>query len=343
MPVASPSRGRWTELYPLTRLPVAADVAVAIAATLFAAWARFLIADQLPPGFPFVTFFPVVIITAFVLGTRAGILTAIASGAASWYWFLPPVESWALDRNGMVAMAFYGFITTTEVTLVHWMQRSNGLLVIEREANGRLAETRELLFRELQHRVSNNLQMVAALLTVQRRQLSDEGAKAALDEAARRLQTIGKVSRQLYDPAGSGQKLDVFLDQLARDVIQSSTDQQIRHEVTGVAEAVISAESAIPLALVVAESIANAIEHGFEADQSDCFLQIRLQASPGTQFSVEIEDNGTGLPANFTLQGSDSLGLKIASMLATQLGGTYTLSPGAGRGALARLELPLAS
>ena len=340
MPGASPPRGRWTERYPLARLGLAGDLLVAVTGCVLATAVRFLLADELPPGFPFLTYFPVVILGAFVFGTRAGVLTAILSGLSAWYWFLPPTSSWQLSGNGQVAMAFYAFITVTEIALVHWMQRANRNLVAARETNARLAETRELLFRELQHRVSNNLQMVAALLTVQRRQLADEGAKAALDEAARRLQTIGKISRQLYDPAGGSQDLGSFLDQLARDVIDASTHRSIAHQVSGDAHASISPEAAIPLALVVAESIANAIEHGFAAEQSDARLDIRLLRCDNRHLAVEIEDNGRGLPHGFALDHSDSLGLKIATMLAGQLGGRFTLAQASQGGALARLELP---
>ncbi|WP_300975159.1 histidine kinase dimerization/phosphoacceptor domain -containing protein [Sphingomonas sp. LHG3406-1] len=344
MALSKPSHGRWTERYPLARLGLAGDLAVALAATIVATFTRFLMDSQLPPGFPFLTYFPVVIVSAFVLGTRAGALTALLSGMASWYWFLRPTDAFVLTHNGQVALAFYAFITVTEIALVHWMQRSNRLLVAEREANARLAETRELLFRELQHRVSNNLQMVAALLTVQRRQVSDESARAALDEAARRLQTVGKISRQLYDPSGEAQDLGSFLDQLARDVIETSTDRKIAHEVSADRKASISPEAAIPLALVVAESIANAIEHGFTATQDTPRLDIRLTHPAGELLAVEIEDNGRGLPSGFKLESSDSLGLRIATMLAGQLGGTFTLTAG-GRdsGARARLELPLSA
>jgi two-component sensor histidine kinase len=337
----TPTRSRWTERFPLVRPSLAGDLSAAVAAVAFATLVRLSVDGLLPPGFPFLTYFPVVLLLAFTLGLRAGIITAVLAGLASWYWFLPPSGSLELTRNSAIAMAFYCFITGTEVALVHWMQRSNRLLVAEREANGRLAETRELLFRELQHRVSNNLQMVAALLTVQRRRVADESAKSALDEAARRLQTIGRISRQLYDPAGGDQALGTFLDQLARDIIESSTTLRVSHRVVAESDARISSEAAIPLALIVAESIANAIEHGFTADQTDAWLEIRLDTQPQKRLAVEIEDNGRGLPNGFKLGNGDSLGLKIATMLAGQLGGSYTLSAGRSGGALARLELPL--
>jgi two-component sensor histidine kinase len=297
-----------------------ADLIIALVATSAAAFFRYAIEDTLPEGSPFVTFLPCIIIIAFVFGTRAGVLTAVLSGLTAWYWFLPPYSSFSLDFSRMVALSFFVFTAATQITIVHWLQRSNGLLADAREANARLAQTRELLFRELQHRISNNLQMVAALLSIQRRQVSNDGARAALDEAARRLQTVGKISRQIYDPAGGTQPLGSFLDQLAREVIESSSPDPIRYEVTGDRSARVGPEAAIPLALVVAESIANAIEHGFAENQPDPMLDIRLTAMSPQRLTVEIEDNGRGLPEGFTLAASDSLGLRIATMLAQQMG-----------------------
>ena len=339
-PIFSNSGG-WTERFPIIRLPLAGELAVAVAATAIATGARWLLDGLLPPGFPFLTYFPVVIVTAFVLGSRVGGFTAILSGGVAWYLFLPPVQSFQLSLHRSVAMLFYAFITATEVTLVHWMQRSNSSLVLARETNARLAETRSLLFRELQHRVSNNLHMVSALLTVQRRQIDDPQAKVALDEASRRLSLVGRISRQLYDPSGGAQALMPFLDQLARDIIESSGRSDVRHLVHGDTQAQLDPEAAIPLALVVAEAVANAIEHGF-AGRDDCELHIRLAQTADKHLSIEIEDNGHGLPAGFVLGGSESLGLKIATMLAGQLGGRFSLSPSTGpSGTLARLELPL--
>jgi two-component sensor histidine kinase len=339
--MASSYQGRWSERFPLWRLGVVADVLVAVVVSAGAALLRYAIDDSLPAGLPFITFFPSVILIAFMLGIRAGTLTAIFSGLIAWYGFLNPVSSLALDFSGRMAMVLYVFITTTQIVLLHWMQRSNRMLVAEREANARLARTRELLFRELQHRVSNNLQMVAALLTIHRRHVSDEGARTALDEAARRLQTIGKISREIYDPTGGTQPLGTFLDQLARDVIETSSDGRISHRVIDEGGARVGPEAAIPLALVVAESIANAIEHGFATDQLDRSIVIRLRQVDDRRLTVEVEDNGRGLAPGFSPRTNGSLGLRIADMLASQLDGQFTLEPGTARGALARLELPL--
>jgi two-component sensor histidine kinase len=301
---------------------------------------RWAVGSHLPPGFPFLTYFPLVIVTAFMLGVRAGTITAVLSGLAAWYWFIPPA-GFTVDEGTAVALLFYAFITGTEVMLVHWMQRANRQALVERESNARLAETQTLLFRELQHRVSNNLQMVAALLSLQRKQVKDAEARDALSEAARRLGVVGRISRQLYDPAGANRPLKSFLDELALDVIQSNASAvAVSHRVSGDNLASIGPEAAIPLALVVAESIANAIEHGFVGRENGQ-IDVRIARSADHRLTVEIEDNGRGLPAGFAMEDSNSLGLRIASMLAGQLGGQFSLARGAAQGTLARIELPL--
>ena len=209
-----------------------------VVAASAAAWAvRFALDANLPPGFPFLTFFPVVIIVAFFLGARLGAVTAVVCGLLSWYSFVPPIDSFQLTTNSAIAMGFYAFITTTEILLVSWMQRANRRAVAEREANAALAETRELLFRELQHRVGNNLQMVASLIALQRRNVSDVQARAALDEASRRLGTIGRISRQLYETSGDGRPLESFLCELIADVIEANGRSDVDHRIAAASDA----------------------------------------------------------------------------------------------------------
>lgn len=112
------------------------------------------------------------------------------------------------------------------------------------------------------------------------------------------------------------------------------------HAVSGDGLASIAPEAAIPLALVVAESIANAIEHGFVGRDSGR-IEIRMARSADHRLTVEVEDDGRGLPAGFAMEDSDSLGLRIASMLAGQLGGRFSLGPAPEGGTVARIDLPL--
>lgn len=147
---------RWTEQLPVARnRPIMGSLATVTIVAL--AWVVRTIADPLlPPGFPYVTFFPAVIVTSFLFGIRLGSVSAILCGLLAWYFFIPPYHSFVLTRATAFALVFYLFVVATDLALVHWMQTANRQLARERERSQSLAVTRELLFRELQHRVSNN-------------------------------------------------------------------------------------------------------------------------------------------------------------------------------------------
>lgn len=329
----------WSERFPLSDIGWAGAFAATMALWALAWFLRWKLDADLPPGFPFLTFFPAVFLTTFLFATRYGILSAVLCGLTAWHQFTPPMQSWDLNSGGTLAMAFFGFITSTEILIIHWMQRANRQLQIEREASANLAQTRELLFRELQHRVSNNLQMVAGLLTLQKRSVTDRKARAALDEASRRMGVIGRISRQLYDPDGDSRSMSVFLHRLAEDVVDASGRRGISIRVHVADEAPLPPDTAIPLALIVAEAVSNAIEHGFEGRKSGS-IDIRMGRGADQRVQLEVEDDGAGLPPDFNPEERSSLGLQIAHLLAQQIGGTFRIEP-TPSGALNRLDFPL--
>lgn len=217
------------------------------------------------------------------------------------------------------------------------MQAANRQLAAERELSRSLANTRELLFRELQHRVSNNLQVAAGLLTLQKRQLTNADEKSALDEAAGRLALIGRISRQLYDPSGAAQPLVPFLTELGMSVIEASGRHDVTITASGNHRLRLVPDAAIPTALIVAEAVANALEHGF-ADGKGGRIAIGVEQSPESGPSITIHDDGHGLPTDFDAGSCTSLGLRIATTLARGQGGRFSLEPR--EGTLATLILP---
>ena len=291
----------------------------------------------LPIGYPFVSFFPAVIVATFLFGVRPGIFAGILCGFLSWYFFIPPVETMALNPGVILALFFYGLVVAIDIALIHFMQRANFSLAVERERSRALADNRELLFHELQHRVSNNLQVVAAMLSLQRRHIDHEAARRALDDAANRLALIGRISRALYDPSEEGQDVHAFLTKLTKDVVEASGRDDISVTVVAPSGTKLESAVAVPLAIIVAEAVSNAIEHGLP--HSGGSITVTLEDSSGA-LSLKIADDGKGLAENFDLSDGDSIGLKIASALAGQLSGRFALHPRPEGGAVARLDLP---
>jgi two-component system, sensor histidine kinase PdtaS len=331
------TRTAWIE-----RLPLAPDrpllgFGCTTALILLAFVLRWFADGALPDGFPFVTFFPAVIIASTLFGTRMGVYAGIVCGLLSWYFFVEPRFSFALLPGNIVALSFYLGVVATDILIIRWMQHANAKLARERELSRALAQTRELLFRELQHRVSNNLQVAAGLITLQKRRIGDAEARGALDEASRRLALIGRISRQLYDAGGAARQMREFLEPLCHDVIEASGRQGIRCKVMVGDDATLHPDAAIPLALIVAEAMANAIEHGF-AGLDEGAIDIELSRDGTDRLRIEVRDDGHGLPEGFDLEGAGSLGLQIARMLAGQLSGSFELVRGTGT--TARLVLP---
>lgn len=140
---------RWIDLFPIwERSPVLGLVGTLAIFAL--AWLLRIIADPvLPPGFPYVTFFPAVIISSFLFGARLGVLSAILCGIVAWYYFIAPQKSFA-TTGAEVALSFYVFVVATDVFLVNGMQAANKQLIREREINRQLASAKEAMFLELE-------------------------------------------------------------------------------------------------------------------------------------------------------------------------------------------------
>lgn len=331
----------------LERLPlckqrpvIAYGITVAIC---LAAFVIRLFADTLMPlGYPFLAFFPAVVLSAFLFGAKPGLLAGLLCGAVSWYCFIPPVFSVKMSGGVLFALCFYMFVVTIDVVLIDWLQRVNARLADERERSRRFAERGEVLFRELQHRVSNNLQVVSGLLALQRRTVDDEAARHALDEASRRLGLIGRIHRQLYDPHGEQLHVRDFLDQLGPHLIDASGKGGIACRVDVEGDFTLSQNAAVPMALIVAESVSNAIEHGF-ADRDAGQIDIRAVRLADGGFEVRIVNDGEGLPAGFDVTAVNSLGLKLSQVLARQLGGSFDLIGGGSTTALLRLPPSVAA
>jgi two-component system, sensor histidine kinase PdtaS len=199
------------------------------------------------------------------------------------------------------------------------MQGALSRLGEEQARSARLAEQRELLFTELQHRISNNLQVVSALMSLQRSGLSDAQARQALSEASQRLSLIAKLNRKLHDPANAGLDLKAFLRELCHDVSEAAGIADPGCNVKGPDGVALPADKAVPLALIVTELLNNSIEHGF-AGRAAGDLRMALERAGDEAIVLTVQDNGHGLPAGFDPSQVKSLGLRIVQSLAQQIG-----------------------
>jgi two-component system, sensor histidine kinase PdtaS len=206
----------------------------------------------------------------------------------------------------------------------------------------RLLMTKDATIREVHHRVKNNLQTISALLRLQGRRTTSVEARQAIEESARRIRAIALVHETLSRDVRDAVPFDEIVRPLVRMVEESivSPDQPIRITVEG-SLGDLPPETATPLAVTLTELIQNAVEHGFPADRTprrDGHVHVRL-ASTENELSVEIRDDGVGLPDGFSLGASKSLGLSIVrTLVMSELGGAIAFR--SDNGTVAQLRIP---
>lgn len=304
-------------------------LAYGLAALLFAlALAlRLLLHDRLPPGFPYLTFFPAVILTAFIAGSGPGIMAAVLGGLAAWWWFIPPDKSFEVNGGAALALGFYAAIVAVDIVLIQVMRTTLRRLDEERRRSAELNHQAQVMFSELQHRVSNNLQLISSLLQIQASKITDSDALRALEEASSRIATLGRLHRLLHNPAEQNVDLGDYLRQLCHDVLDAAGARQVDWQVE--AEPVsIASERLVPTALIATELLSNALEHAFP-DGRRGHIRVALHPERASRgFELTVRDDGVGLPEAFRIEDQTSLGLQIVRTLATQIGGSVTMEHG---------------
>ncbi len=177
-------------------------------------------------------------------------------------------------------------------------------------------EQRDLLLREVYHRVKNNLQVVDGLLLMRGRQLSDPTAKAAMEELRKRIFALGLVHHQLMGSKDlktfdAGAFLKELVAHLRIDAPENVT------LVLDVAPLAVDLDFAVPLGLLITELATNALKHAFPSGSGE--IDVTLGAAEAGEVVLRVADNGVGLPADFQKQRRS--GLSIVDGLVRQLGG----------------------
>jgi two-component sensor histidine kinase len=280
---------------------------------------------------PFITLFPAILIAALLGGLQVGIVVAILSLVAAWNFFIPPRSSWQIGTlAGLVTLLLFCITAGIQLFVIETLNRTVDRLSDERD---RVA----ILFRELQHRVANNMAFVASLLRLKRRTLdiAPQDAAAVLDDADKRLETIARIHRRLYDPAIIDMPLDSYLDGFVRDILEASGAKNIVC-IIEVPPVKFDLERLVTLSLLVNEVITNSLKHGFDGREAG-IISIKLEREAHA-YVLAIKDNGRGLYADSDPAASPTLGMTIIHSLAAQLGGKIAFSNAAGT--TARLSFP---
>lgn len=189
----------------------------------------------------------------------------------------------------------------------------------------KLLKEKEWLLKELHHRVKNNLQMVTSLLYSQSVYLKDSAARLAVNDSLRRMQAMSIIHQKLYqDQNSSVIAMQEYINELIHYLHESfDAENKIVFE-QDIVELYLDVSQAIPLGLIVTESIVNALKYAFLNEQNG-LVKITLHHSNPGYLQLKISDNGVGLPAGFDTMEHNTLGLGLMKGLAKQLNGALLI------------------
>ena len=215
------------------------------------------------------------------------------------------------------------------------LQKSNTLLIkeilerryVENELKQSIAE-KDVLLKEIHHRVKNNLQIISSLLNLQSRKLKDPKARASFIESNNRIRSIATLHEQLYRSKDLSRiDFSAHIRNMTNHLLRSYGVGYdcIRVEIDS-EQIYLDINTAIPLGLIVNELVSNAIKHGFEGmEKGEIRIEFRRSHD---KYTLGVSNNGNRFPGDVSLASSATLGLELVSSLSRQLKGNITMTSG---------------
>lgn len=192
----------------------------------------------------------------------------------------------------------------------------------ERDA---LIQRKDLLIREVDHRVKNSLQMVLSLLRIQTGKQTDIGTRQVLQTAGMRIQAIAQVHSMLYARNNAESvRFDDYLEEICTFLGATLGASERSRPLLVEAEPLeLPPDLAIPLALITTELVTNAFRHAFGGKPGTVWVQFRRK--PDAMLELTVADDGRGLPPDFDIHKAEGLGLQVVAAMVEQLGAVFDI------------------
>lgn len=209
-------------------------------------------------------------------------------------------------------------------------QKANAILADKNTTIEAQNQEKETLLKEIHHRVKNNLQVISSLLDLQSDNIEDATALSALEDGQSRVRSMALIHQFLYQKEDIGSiPFSDYARDLARQIASVYTDVKPIDLQLADSTLTLDIDTAVPIGLILNELITNAYKHAFHAGNGTK-LRIELTETSEGNFELLVADNGPGLPADFNLAKTSSLGLRLVRRLSMQLYGTANYSSDGG-------------
>jgi PAS domain S-box-containing protein len=196
----------------------------------------------------------------------------------------------------------------------------------EAEVKASLAE-KEILLKEVHHRVKNNMQIISSMLQLQAGYVADPQFKAVFSNCRSRVLSMAMVHEKLYrSPNLASVDFAEHVRELSQMLMRSYGGELSEVDLRLETEScVLDIDTAIPVGLILNELVTNAVKYG-GALEGQTRIQVEFRREPAGNLLLAVEDNGPGLPDDFNLEKAQSLGLKLIKVLSRQIRGDVEFS-----------------
>ena len=180
---------------------------------------------------------------------------------------------------------------------------------------------KELLVKEVHHRVKNNFQIVSSLLELQTKGIEDEKALELANQGKNRVKSMALIHQKLYQNESGLIDFDEYIKLLIGELSSMySSSNNVKTSIDS-EDMMFDVDTAIPLGLIINEIITNSYKYAFRNDKENN-LSISIHREENDDYKLVIKDNGPGLSTNFDVKKAKSLGLRLVNRLVKQLHGS---------------------
>lgn len=208
-------------------------------------------------------------------------------------------------------------------------------LAVRRQAEDQIKASlkeKEVLLKEIHHRVKNNLQIISSLLKLQSSYVQDQQILEMFRDSQSRIRSMALIHEKLYRSKDLSR---IHFSEYVRDLINhlqrsySASSQGVQIQIPD-RPIWLNIDIAVPCGLIINELVSNALKHAFPNSEPDGIIEVDLTAQTGHQLTLIVRDNGVGFPEGLNFRNTESLGLELVCTLTEQLRGTIELKRGQG-------------
>jgi two-component sensor histidine kinase len=306
-----------------------------------ATYVTFLNAGELRPGI--VIYNVIILISGLLLGSRGAIGASLFLALQSTAIILAKENGWLVALTTpftanlniftlSVGYLLNGIIFALAVSTINNLLRKLRIeLTQKQQVEQNLRESlqeKEVLLKEVHHRVKNNMQVIVSLLRLQAAHLNDPLSLQVLRESQNRVYTMALIHEKLYQSQNLAQlDLGDYLQHLTSSLFHtysphvSLVDLQIEVE-----SVQLQVDQAIPCGLIVNELVSNALKHAFPKPQKGNGVRVTLNIRTTGLLELAVADNGVGFPVAKDWQHTETLGMQLVQSLVKQIKGTIELT-----------------